>query len=59
MSTRFYDTDLTDDLVGLLIETIHQIGARAERNVERSCWTTSSVSPANANQTWTLSNWHS
>jgi hypothetical protein len=35
MSTRFYDTDLTDDLVGLLIETIHQIGARAERKVER------------------------
>ena len=26
---------LTDDLVGLLIETIHQIGARAERKVER------------------------
>ena len=57
MSTRFYDTDLTDaawawftwlaafvylrarsltdDLVDLLIETIHQIGARAERKVER------------------------
>ena len=59
MSTRFYDTDLTDDLVGLLIETIHQIGARAERKVERELWTTSSVSPANAKQTWTLSNWHS
>jgi len=26
---------LTDDLVDLLIETIHQIGARAERKVER------------------------
>ena len=26
---------LTDDLVDLLIETIHQIGARAERRVER------------------------
>ena len=26
---------LTDDLVNLLIETIHQIGARAERKVER------------------------
>ena len=56
MSTRFYDTDLTDDLVDLLIETIHQIGARAERKVERELWTTSSVSPANANQIWTLSN---
>ena len=50
---------LTDDLVDLLIETIHQIGARAERKVERELWTTSSVSPANANQIWTLSNWHS
>lgn len=27
---------LTDDLVDLLIETIHQIGARAERKVERA-----------------------
>ncbi len=26
---------LTDDLVDLLIETIHHIGARAERKVER------------------------
>jgi hypothetical protein len=26
---------LTDDLVDLLIETIHRIGARAERKVER------------------------
>src|ERR1700751_1032863 len=43
---------LTDDLVDLLIETIHRIGARAERKVERDLWTTSSVSPANANQIW-------
>lgn len=27
--------NLTDDLVDLLIETIHHIGARAERQVER------------------------
>ena len=29
---------LTDDLVDLLIETIHRIGARAERKVERAFW---------------------
>ena len=28
--------ELTDDLVDLLIETIHQIGARAERKVDRA-----------------------
>ncbi len=32
---HLYARSVTDDLVDLLIETIHQIGARAERRVER------------------------
>ena len=34
-SCTFAVAQLTDDLVDLLIETIHQIGARAERRVDR------------------------
>jgi hypothetical protein len=37
---------LTDDLVDLLIETVHRIGARAERKVERERSRTSSASAA-------------
>jgi hypothetical protein len=33
---RLRSRELTDDLVDLLIETIHQIGARAERKVDRA-----------------------
>ncbi|MCK0505296.1 hypothetical protein GO606_000115 (plasmid) [Aromatoleum anaerobium] len=51
---------LTDDLVDLLIETIHQIGAPSARS-NANCWKTSSASPASriCCSIWPMPRWPS